>query len=78
MKEYRERIQYTLNTEEIYIDKVYKLEKLLEMSQINFYRYMQDNYRQINDTHVQKMELGVAHPIITIEKALEEYNRGNI
>jgi len=48
-------------------------EKAVKQYMINFYEYMDDNYKRVADGFVTKMSFDKSNPIITIEKALEEY-----
>jgi len=48
-------------------------EKITKEYMINFYEYMDDNYKRIGDGFVVRLGFDKNNPIITIEKALEEY-----
>jgi len=66
------------------LEKICELEKKnaeiiarFDKHAIDFYAWMQDGYKQVSDGFVQKMELGVSNPIITIEQAMKLYHEDN-
>ena len=50
-------------------------EKITKQFSIDFYEYMDDNYKRIGDGFVVRLGFDKNNPIITIEKALEEYEK---
>ena len=50
-----------------------KQEDIVKKYTIEFYKYMDDNYKRIGDGYVTKLGFD-KNPIVTIEKALEEYD----
>jgi hypothetical protein len=58
---------------------VYKVCSIIEEGEdrklIDFYEYMDDNYRRVADGFVEEIRIGENNPIITIEKALEKWKK---
>lgn len=50
-------------------------EKAVKQYMIDFYEYMDDNYKRVGDGFVTKMSFDKSNPIVVIEKALEEYDK---
>lgn len=50
-------------------------EKITKQFSIDFYEWMDDNYKRVGDGFVTRMSFDKNNPIITIEKALEEYEK---
>lgn len=48
-------------------------EKIVKQYLINFYQYMDDNYKRVGDGFVTEMSIDKSNPIISIKKALEIY-----
>jgi hypothetical protein len=56
---------------------VYKVCSIIENAEdkrlVDFYEYMDDNYKRVGDGFVTETKLGETNPIISIEKALEKW-----
>lgn len=56
---------------------VFKVCSLIEENSskdfINFYEWIDDNYKRVSDGYVVKLSFDIINPIITVQKAFEEW-----